>query len=134
MRDINEIIVHCSATKPTMDIGARDIREWHMARGWTDIGYHFVIRRDGSVDDGRPVSKIGAHARGHNEESIGVCIVGGVDANNKPDSNYTIVQLNVLVSLVARLKDEFGITKVTGHRDYSSMKACPCFDVKSLLS
>ena len=136
MRPIDEIIVHCSATKPDMDIGVDVIRDWHVhERRWTDVGYHFIIKRDGSVDDGRPVSKIGAHARGHNEESIGVCLVGGVDASNKPDSNFNIKQLNALVSLVIHLKSEFPeIDKVTGHRDYSNMKACPCFDVEALLA
>jgi N-acetyl-anhydromuramyl-L-alanine amidase AmpD len=134
MRGINEIIVHCSATTPTMDIGVKEIRDWHVhERRWSDVGYHFIIRRDGRVDDGRPVSKIGAHARGHNEESIGVCLVGGLGASGKPDANFTIDQYISLRNLVGHLKSEYpDIIAVTGHRDYNKMKACPCFDVESL--
>jgi len=86
MRIIDTVIVHCSATKPSMDIGVDVIRQWHMNKGWSDIGYHYVIRRNGAVELGRDLDKdgdvdeeIGAHAYGHNATSIGICLIGGVD-------------------------------------------------------
>lgn len=135
MRKIEEIIVHCSATPPSMRIGAEEIRQWHLERNWNDIGYHFVIRRDGSLENGRPIEETGAHAKGHNTGSVGVCLVGGVDENGKPDANFTLSQYIRLVEVINFLKAEYpDITKVSGHRDYSPLKACPCFDIKSLLS
>jgi len=136
MRPINEIVVHCSATRPDMDIGVEEIRQWHVyERNWSDIGYHVVIRRNGSVEEGRPVENIGAHARGHNNESIGICLVGGVDSNNRPDANFTLSQYMALARIVTDLKIKHpDIDKVSGHRDYSNMKACPCFDVEALLN
>ena len=77
MRPLNRIIIHCSDTTASQDIKASDIRQWHIERGWSDIGYHFVIRRDGLIDLGRDISTKGAHAKGHNHDSIVVCLVGG---------------------------------------------------------
>lgn len=130
MRKIDTIIVHCSATPPEMDIGADEIREWHKAKGWDDIGYHFVIRRNGIVEIGRPVHKFGAHAKGHNKGSIGVCLIGG---NNKAD--FTFEQYNQLNVLVNGIKNMCGIKEVLGHCDLPGVtKLCPCFDVKSFFN
>ena len=137
--NIKEIFVHCSATKPNMDIGVETIKEWHTrpkdqgGRGWRDIGYHFVIRRDGTVEDGRLVTTQGAHAYGYNKDSIGICLVGGLDMNGKSDANFTFAQYESLVHLIDNLKAKYGLdVKVRGHRDVAA-KDCPCFDVHSLI-
>ncbi len=132
MREISKIIVHCSATKPSMLIGAYEIRHWHKDRGWADIGYHYVIKRDGEVEKGRNIAVIGAHAKGHNTNSIGVCLVGGIDGEGKADDNYTLKQYNSLIELIGFLKLTFDITDVFGHRDIKGVtKSCPCFDVRA---
>ena len=130
MRTLNRIIIHCAATPPDMDIGVAEIRKWHTDKGWSDIGYHWVITRGGQIEAGRPVEIPGAHAKGHNQDSIGICMVGGVDADNKPDSNFTRKQWAALDDLVARLHGEYGYLEVFGHRDYST-KACPSFDARA---
>ena len=130
MRNINQIIVHCSATPPSMIVGADDIRKWHITRGWSDIGYHYVIRRNGVTEAGRDIEKAGAHAKGHNEDSIGICLIGGIDEEGKPDDNYTLLQYNELLRLINFLKITFPIKLLKGHRDLPGVtKACPCFDV-----
>lgn len=128
-RDINTVVVHCAATKPSMDIGATQIRKWHVEeRNWRDIGYHFVIRRSGVIESGRPITESGAHARGHNKNSIGICLVGGISEEGKPDFNFTFTQLEALKDLVDDLEDEYGPLQIIGHRDISKKK-CPNFDV-----
>ena len=133
MRMINKIIVHCSATPPSMDIGVDVIREWHLAKNWQDVGYHFVIKRDGAVEKGRPIEKQGAHTKGENKESIGICLVGGVNEANKADSNFTFRQLEALKGMILKLKGEYGTNiSVHGHREYAN-KACPSFDVNEFM-
>lgn len=129
MREIREIIIHCSATHPGMDIGAAEIREWHTAKGWKDIGYHYVIRRNGVIEKGRDIEQVGAHVEGHNQHSIGICMVGGVNRANQPDANFTWRQWTTLHELVSFLKEEHPEATVTGHRAYTTKKACPSFDV-----
>jgi len=132
MREINKVVVHCSATKQSMDIGAEDIRGWHKSKGWDDIGYHYVIRRNGVVEKGRDVSIAGAHAKGHNFNSIGICLVGGIDNDSKADDNYTLKQYNALIQLISFLEITFPIDDVLGHRDLPSVnKSCPCFSVRA---
>lgn len=131
--NIDTVWVHCSATKPEMDIGVDTIREWHLARGWSDIGYHFVITRSGFIEKGRPENKQGAHVYGYNKNSIGICMVGGLDDLGKPDANFTLAQYNSLVSLIAELKEKYGMdVEVRGHRDVAA-KSCPCFSIQNLL-
>ena len=126
MRQINFIIIHCADTPAGMDIGAEEIRRWHIDdNGWSDIGYHHVIRRDGTVEPGRDERRIGAHAYGQNEDSIGVCMVGG-----KPDCNFTAAQWASLATLVRELLGRYPHASVIGHRDVSD-KPCPTFDAKS---
>lgn len=133
MRDIDTIIVHCSATPPDMDIGVKEIRRWHVEeRGWSDVGYHYVIRRDGRIGDGRPINKIGAHARGYNRSSIGICLVGGVNKDGKPDANFSVEQYNSLRLLINHLKGTYDIDNIIGHRDVS-YKECPCFSIQGLM-
>lgn len=124
------IIVHCSATKRGQDIGVKEIRKLHVKmNGWSDIGYHFVIRRNGQIEKGRPVEIIGAHCKGHNANSIGICLVGGIDNSGKPENNFTDAQFLSLRSLALKLKSEFPILYIYGHNEFAN-KACPCFDVK----
>lgn len=130
MRYINDIIVHCSDTPAHMNVTVDDIRAWHRARGFSDIGYHYVIYRDGSVHYGRKVNYAGAHCKGHNAHSIGVCWIGGHgdDPNKKEyQDNRTDAQKAALKQLLARLMKMYHC-KVHGHRDYAP-RACPCFDV-----
>ncbi len=130
MRTIKSIIIHCSATYAGQDIGTAEIDKWHKQQGWDEIGYHFVIRRSGEIEKGRTLEKIGAHCRGHDAESIGICLVGGIDKDGKPENNFTKNQFSALISLTAKLKRQFpAIQHIHGHNEFSG-KACPCFDVK----
>lgn len=129
MRPINSFVVHCADTPASMDIGAAEITDWHTQRGWSDIGYHFVIRRDGTVEEGREIERPGAHVRGHNSDTIGICLVGG-----KGGFNFTIAQIDALRILKIQLEQRFGSKPWVGHTDLDSGKTCPNFDVKSLLS
>ncbi|WYW04222.1 amidase [Pseudomonas phage vB_PpuP-Kallioja] len=123
------LVVHCAATKATMDIGVREIRQWHVQQGWLDVGYHFVIRRNGTVEDGRPHDVIGSHAKGYNSTSLGICLVGGIDAKGAPENNFTPEQLMSLRLLLTAQKRTYPQAKIVGHRDLDSGKACPSFDV-----
>lgn len=126
------IVVHCSATPAFMNIGVREIDRWHRERGFWSIGYHFVIRRDGSLEHGRALEKVGAHAKGHNRTTIGVCLVGGVDGDtNQPAANYTPQQWASLKALIVDLQAMYPDARVTGHRDLDRAKDCPCFNVSA---
>lgn len=128
MRNITKIIVHCSATPEGKDFSVADIRRWHLQRGFTDIGYHFVIYRDGSVNIGRPLQKSGAHCSGYNKNSIGVCYIGGVATDGKtPKDTRTSAQKDSLVRLITELRQQFPNASVHGHREFAN-KACPCFN------
>jgi len=131
MRDIDEIIIHCSATYPEMNIGVKEIRQWHLAKGWDDIGYHYVITREGVVQNGRDESVKGAHAKGHNANSIGVCLVGGLAKEGNQPCNFTRKQWDMLEWLVFTvLKSRYPAADIIGHNDISE-KTCPTFDVKA---
>lgn len=126
------IAIHCAATPPAADIGADEIRKWHLAQGWEDIGYHFVIRRNGTVEPGRSLEFQGAHVQGHNHEAIGICLVGGINDKAQPDANFTDAQWASLESIVHLMLNKFPKVSVVGHRDFPGVtKACPSFDVKS---
>lgn len=173
-RDINLIVVHCSATNPIQNIGAHEIREMHImpklnpetnmyrylgknytfhdlpedvqgrsGRGWSDIGYNNVIRKNGVLEHGRDLSRAGAHAKGYNKNSIGICMVGGVDIYNNPEDNFDDRQKETLRAYIDTMIEVFPGSKVVGHRDLSVdmnedgvitpdewLKMCPCFDVK----
>ena len=134
MRTINEIILHCSANGPTSKIGAKEIREYHVKqRGWKDIGYHYVIKRDGTLENGRPVEQVGAHATNHNQNSIGICLVGGVARDGKtPEDNFTDAQFATLEGLLNRLRQTYPLASIHGHNEFAN-KACPVFDVNYFL-
>jgi N-acetylmuramoyl-L-alanine amidase len=133
-RSTKFIAIHCSATHPSQNVGAAEIRRWHRARGWVDIGYHFIIRRDGIVERGRPQNTIGAHVEGFNSTSVGVCLVGGVTERNinKAEDNFTPAQWAALKTLVTTLRELYPNAVVQGHRDFPKVtKACPSFDAKA---
>ncbi len=135
MRNINEIILHCSANGPNSTIGAKEIRDYHVnVRKWKDIGYHYVIKRDGTLENGRPIEQVGAHCSYHNQNSIGICLVGGVARDGKtPEDNFTKAQFDTLAGLIASLRKKFPGATIHGHNEFAN-KACPVFSVKKFLS
>tara|TARA_R100001126_G_C4788580_1_gene130722 strand:- start:89 stop:508 length:420 start_codon:yes stop_codon:yes gene_type:complete len=135
MRNIDRIVLHCSATPEGKDYSVETIRDWHVnGRGWSDIGYHYVIRLDGSVELGRPIDKIGAHVKGHNKTTVGVCYIGGCDEDMQPKDTMTEEQACAFEEVVNSVRCLFGkdIT-IHGHNEYSS-KACPSFVVQEKFS
>lgn len=151
MKTIDSIVIHCSATRAGQDVRAADIDKWHKERGFAMIGYNYVIDLDGTVETGRPLSMDGAHCntaglsgQSYNKHSIGICYVGGLDENGNPADTRTPEQKLSMANLVNKLRDEYPIVEVIGHRDASPdrngdgvishsewVKQCPCFDVKS---
>ena len=129
-RSINKIIVHCSATVEGKDYTVSEIRKWHLARGFSDIGYHYVVYRDGSVHKGRNIDIAGAHTTGYNTHSVGVCYVGGLDENGRAKDTRTPEQKDALVRLLKRLKELYPKATIHGHREFAN-KACPCFDARA---
>ena len=129
MRRITKIILHCTATPEGRDVSVDDIRQWHLDRGWSDIGYHYVIDINGNLQEGRPLTRAGAHVRGYNKGSIGIAYVGGVDANLKPKDTRTEDQKGRLKALILDLMDEYPEATLHGHNEFSN-KACPSFDVQ----
>ncbi len=127
MRQITEIIVHCTATRNHVDIGAAEIDSYHRARGFDSIGYHYVVRLDGRIENGRDEAIIGAHCLGHNAKSIGVAYVGGLDAEGNPEDTRTEAQKRSMLSLLRSLRRRYPRARIYSHRDFAA-KACPCFD------
>lgn len=145
-RKIDKLIIHCTASKEGQNMTVEQIDKIHRQNGWAGIGYHFVIYLDGSIHDGRDISKVGAHTYGYNTGSVGICYVGGLDQNGKPKDTRTVAQKNALYQLVKRLMEMYPIKEVKGHRDYSPdtngdgviskyewIKSCPCFEVADFL-
>jgi N-acetylmuramoyl-L-alanine amidase len=132
MRKINEIILHCSATPEGRDYSVEQIREWHVkGNGWKDIGYHFVIYRDGSIHTGRPVEQVGAHCKGHNANSIGVCYIGGITEDNVPKDTRTDAQKRAMREFVKKLQAQYPGATVHCHNEFAN-KACPSFKLNEL--
>ena len=129
---VDYLVIHGSATPATADIGAADIDRWHRERGYFSIGYHFVIRRDGTIERGRPLDQPGAHARSYNHRSIGICLVGGVAADKKtPENNFTEAQMESLEALLRELKELYPRALVFGHGQLGGTKtSCPSFDAR----
>lgn len=132
MTDIRFLTVHCSATKPSVHVDSKVINRWHIERGFRKIGYHFVIRRDGVVETGRPLTEAGAHVSGHNTGNIGICLAGGLnETTGKAEDNFTLAQYIALKNLLIDLRKQFPDAEILGHRDFPGVaKACPCFDVR----
>jgi N-acetyl-anhydromuramyl-L-alanine amidase AmpD len=142
------ITVHCSATQPLLSVTPEKIKQWHLERGWLDIGYHFIITVDGVTHEGRPITQQGAHVAGHNKDNIGICLVGGIDKSGKAVDNFTEYQKGALRILLQHLMWKYYIPKenVKGHRDWSPdldgdgviekhewLKDCPCFEVSEFM-
>lgn len=132
-RDRTEaIFVHCSATKPSQDIGVETIRMWHKQQGWLDVGYHFIIKRDGTVEEGRPVDVIGSHVKDWNYKSVGVCLVGGINDKGNFEANFTPAQMHSLDVTLKSLKGKYPQAEIKAHHDVAP-KACPSFDLQRWL-
>jgi len=141
------LVVHCSATTPKMDWGRAEIEKTHRQRGFLTIGYHYVIKRDGTVEKGRPDDTIGAHVEGYNARSLGICMIGGIGTDGKtPEDNFTAAQYRALVHTLKSLRHAYPAAFIRGHRDLSPdlngdrritpnewLKACPCFDVAAFV-
>ena len=145
MRNISLIVIHCTASPAGVKLDVADVRKMHLKRGFRDIGYHFLIHLDGTIERGRPWDQPGAHARGYNVESIGIAYVGGIMDDNPKDTR-TVAQIRALRACVAIIKAQYPLVNVVGHRDLSVdlngdgvisknewMKECPCFSVKTEL-
>lgn len=141
MRDVNEIIVHCFATKDGWFRGkpflekVAEVKRWHLARGFSDIGYHYLISREGEVVAGRPLEKSGAHCNGHNKNSIGISLEGGWGKSRRDAflDNYTVKQGSALLGLIDRLQHDHGELMISGHYKYAN-KECPAFNLPEFLS
>lgn len=146
MRKIDSVIVHCSATKAGQDFTAEDIDRWHRERGFKGIGYHYIVCLNGKIEKGRDILLPGAHCKGWNERSIGICYIGGLDENGHPADTRTNAQKRVLFQLIMDLQKEYDILQVLGHRDtspdlngdgiietYEYVKSCPCFNVREFM-
>lgn len=130
MRPVNEVIIHCTATPEGRPVTVKTIRDWHRERGWSDIGYHYVVHLDGRIENGRPVEQVGAHVANRNARTIGVVYVGGLDKNGKPKDTRTPAQRQALVKLLRDLLLRFpSIRAISGHNEYAN-KACPCFNAR----
>ena len=135
------IAVHCTATKPSQDVGFKEIDAMHRNRGFDSCGYHFIIKRDGSIDLGRPLDDVGAHIKGFNSVSVGVALAGGISEDGKPENNFTLEQFTTLEQTLTVLNKIYPKAIIKGHRDFSPdldgdgviephewLKECPCFD------
>ena len=130
MRTITLIIIHCSAVRPNQKSGVTEIDRRHRARGYKNgCGYHFIVRRDGTVEAGRPIEMIGMHCQNHNTHSIGVCYEGGLDADGRPADTRTALQKRVLRALLNSLHARFPKALILGHNVFNPSESCPCFNV-----
>lgn len=130
------IVVHCAATKPSMDIGYKEIRKWHVEdNGWDDVGYHYIIKRDGTVEVARAEAFQGAHAPAVNSKSIAICLVGGMAEDGDAENNFTLEQFLSLKDLIKKIKmTNPNIVEIVGHCDVQENKPnCPGFNLKEWL-
>jgi len=128
-RNVNELIWHCTATPEGRDFTVAQIDQWHKQRGWSGIGYHIVVYRDGSIHAGRSVNRVGAHVRGRNRNTIGAVYVGGVDSRGKAKDTRTAAQKKAMLELTKLITQDKRIKTISGHNQYAA-KACPSFDVR----
>ena len=129
------IVIHCSQTRPSQDIGAKEIDKWHRQNGWLKIGYGKVIRRNGEVEQGRRDDEVQAHVRGYNHTSFGLCLVGGANEEDwkLPEDNFTAEQWETLKAQLTRLVELYPNARIVGHYDLDKNKTCPNFDVQNYL-
>lgn len=130
MRLITLIIIHCSAVRTYQTSSAEQIDQWHRSRGWKCIGYHYVVRRDGTIETGRPESMVGAHCLHHNRHSLGICYEGGLNAKGEHSDTRTPAQKRALKTLLKELKTRYPDASITSHRTFNPQKDCPCFDAE----
>lgn len=132
----NYIVVHCSASPASaVHVDAKEIDRWHRKKGWLKIGYHYVITRDAILQKGRDLDAAGAHVAGHNHESIGICLVGGLSEDRKTvEDNFTDRQMDILYYLLVELRKVYPTAKIIGHWELDPKKACPVFDIKGWLA
>ena len=128
MRKIDLIIIHCSATRADRDFTEDDLEVCHRRRGFNGTGYHFYIRRDGSVTQHRKLLEVGAHCRPWNRCSIGICYEGGLLADCTPADTRTLMQKGSMLALLRELRLLFPKALIVGHHDLNPVKPCPCFD------
>ena len=131
MRVIRLIIIHCSAVRPWQVSGLQDIDRWHRQQGWNGCGYHYVVRRDGTIETGRPLEMVGAHCVHHNQHSIGVCYEGGLNADGLAADTRTAAQKVAMRQLLGKLHEQFPKAVIAGHNVFDPTKDCPCFDAVS---
>jgi N-acetylmuramoyl-L-alanine amidase len=139
------LVIHCTATPASMDIGSETVDRWHREQGWSAIGYHHVIRRDGTIERGRPLGSIGSHVKGYNNRSLGITLVGGSDrTKQRAEDNFTAYQYDALRELLGVLTRTYPDAVILGHRDLSPdkdgdgevepeewLKSCPSFDARA---
>ena len=129
MRTITLIVIHCSAVRPDQRSSAKDIDKWHRDKGWNGIGYHYVVRRSGQIEPGRPEATVGAHCVNHNRHSLGICYEGGLDIRGEPADTRTPEQKAALRRLLEELHRAYPRALIVGHHDLAPGKPCPCFPV-----
>ena len=133
-REITDtIVIHCTQTPKDMDIDVDKVTQWHKDRGFDTIGYHYLIKRDGTLQEGRQQDEVGAHAVAVNGTSIGVALAGGGNADKGWENNFTPIQFETLKSILLKLKDKYNIEKIIGHYQVDDKKECPSFDVPGWL-
>lgn len=132
-RKIRKIVVHCTSTPEGRDIDAATVRSWHVnGNKWADIGYHWLIKLDGTIEKGRPENKAGAHVSGHNSDSIGIVYVGGVAKDGRtPKDTRTPEQKEALIRLLRQKRADYPGAEIYGHHDFNKWKACPSFDARN---
>ena len=129
------IVIHCSQTRPSQNIGAKDIDRWHREQGWLKIGYATVIKRDGTIEQGREDDEVQAAVKGYNHTSFNLCLIGGAKEEDwkQPDDNFTGEQWESLKKELTRLVIKYPDAQIVGHRDLDDKKFCPSFDVRNYL-
>ena len=127
MHYISLLILHCTAVTPLQTSSVEQVTQYHQSLGWKTCGYHYVIRRDGTVENGRPLNRMGAHCKGHNRHSIGIAYEGGLDENGRHADTRTQEQKLAMRKLLENLKKDYPKAIIVGHNTFSN-KDCPCFD------
>ena len=128
MRKITMIVLHCSSIKPNVHQDIKDVDAYHKSKGWKGVGYHFYVRRDGTVETGRRLEEVGAHCVGHNSHSIGICYEGGLNSKGVAEDTRTPQQVRALREIVEQMHAYFPNAVIVGHHDLNPIKDCPCFD------
>ena len=129
MRKIDKVIIHCADTKTNQNFDVSDIDRWHKNKGWTEIGYHYYIKLDGTIQTGRKLKRVGAHCAGHNSSSVGVCLEGGKNPDGTKWDMCTSKQEYAVEKLLLTLGKDYPNITLHGHYEFSKTKSCPNFDI-----